>query len=78
VELKLCGCHASYVAAANVDGTVGLADTASIAFNLDASSGEIVLPTTAPAITLVGSMYYDGALEFYIYDGSTWRTGSLI
>ncbi len=65
---------ASYVAGADVDGDVASATTA---YNLDASSGEVVLPSAAPGTPVVGSMYYGGALEFYIYDGATWRTGSL-
>jgi hypothetical protein len=66
---------ASYIAGANVDGDVA---TATTAYNLDATSGEVVLPSAAPGSPVVGSIYYGGALEFYIYDGSVWRTGSLI
>jgi len=65
---------ASYVDGANVDGDVASATTS---YNLDATSGEVVLPTAAPGTPVVGSMYYGGALEFYIYDGSAWLTGSL-
>jgi hypothetical protein len=67
---------ASYVAGANVDGDVASATTS---FNLDATSGEVVLPTAAPGSPVTGSMYFDSVVPaLYIYDGSTWLTGSLV
>jgi hypothetical protein len=61
---------ASYVDAANVDGTVANAVTASLA---------AALPTSAPGSPSTGSIYFDSTIPaFYIYDGSIWLTGSLV
>lgn len=66
---------ASYVAGANVDGDVAGATTA---YNLDAQGGDAILPNAIPGSPTTGSIYFDSAaLAFYIYDGSTWLTGSL-
>jgi len=66
---------ASYVAGADVDGDVTGATTA---YNLDAQGGDAVLPNAIPGSPTTGSIYFDSAaLAFYIYDGSTWLTGSL-
>jgi hypothetical protein len=66
----------SYIAGADVDGAVATATTAN---NLSAGTGEAVLPTSLPGTLETGSFYFDFSVpEFYIYDGSVWRTGSLV